>query len=56
MSMLRALLGNCDPLHAHTAAGRGILLRLLIGEPLRALLRDDDLASDIVINAPGVRV
>ncbi|MEC5185915.1 hypothetical protein RCH12_003393 [Cryobacterium sp. MP_3.1] len=55
MSMLRALLGNCDPLQAHTAASRGILLRLLIGEPLRTLLRDDDLVSDIAANAPGVR-
>lgn len=56
MSMLRSLLGTCDPLQAHTAASRGILLRLLIGEPLRALLRDDDLVGDIVNNAPGVRV
>ena len=56
MAMIRALLGCGNPLQAHTAAGRGILLRLLIGEPLRALLRDDDLVSDIVINAPGVRV
>ena len=56
MAMIRALLGCGNPLQAHTAAGRGILLRLLIGEPLRALLRDDDLVSDIVVNAPGVRV
>jgi hypothetical protein len=55
MSMLRSLLGTCDPLQAHTAASRGILLRLLIGEPLRALLRDDDLVGDIAINAPGAR-
>ncbi|TFD16831.1 hypothetical protein [Cryobacterium sp. TMT4-10] len=56
MAMIRALLGCGNPLQAHTAAGRGILLRLLIGEPLRALLRDDDLVLDIVVNAPGVRV
>ena len=55
MAMLRALLGCCTPLQAHTTASRGILLRLLIGEPLRALLRDDDLVSDIVANAPGMR-
>jgi hypothetical protein len=55
MSMLRSLLGTCDPLQAHTAASRGILLRLVVGEPLRALLRDDDLVDDIAINAPGVR-
>jgi len=56
MSMLRALLGSCDPLLTHTAAGRGILLRLLVGEPLRTLLRDDDLVSDIVTNAPITRI
>ena len=56
MSMLRALLGYSNPLQAHTAAGRGILLRLLISEPLRSLLRDDDLVSDIVANAPGASV
>ncbi len=54
-AMLRALLGCCDPLQAHTAAARGILLRLLIGEPLRALLRDEDLVSDIALNNPKVR-
>jgi hypothetical protein len=53
--MLRALLGCSDPLQAHTAAARGILLRLLIGEPLRALLHDEDLVSDIALNAPKVR-
>ena len=54
VAMLRTLLGCTDPLHSHTAAGRGILLRLLIGEPLRALLRDDDLISDIISSAPRV--
>jgi hypothetical protein len=55
MAMLRSLLGCCEPVQAHTMAGRGILLRLLIGEPLRSLLRDDALVSDIVDNVPGVR-
>ena len=54
VAILRTLLGCTDPVHSHTAAGRGILLRLLIGEPLRALLRDDDLISDIASSAPGV--
>ncbi|WP_104090828.1 hypothetical protein [Cryobacterium sp. N19] len=54
MSMLRTLLGSSNPLHAHTSAGRGILLRLLVGEPLHALLGDDDLVSDIVLNSPRV--
>jgi hypothetical protein len=55
-AMLRALLGCCDPVQAHTAASRGILLRLLIGEPLRALLRDEDLVSEIALNVPSVRI
>ncbi|SDS83737.1 hypothetical protein [Microterricola viridarii] len=54
MTMLRTLLGCGDPLQAHTAAGRGILLRLIVGEPLDVLLRDDELVSDIVANVPGV--
>ena len=52
MATLRTLLGNGNPLHAHTAAGRGVLLRLIVGEPLRDLLGDDDLVADIVVNAP----
>ncbi|TFB71548.1 hypothetical protein E3O06_11935 [Cryobacterium glaciale] len=56
MAMLRALLGSGNPLQAHTKAGHGILLRLLLGEPLRALFHDDDLVADIVNNAPGARV
>lgn len=54
MAMLRALLGCSDPLQAHTEAGRGILLRLIIGEPLQTLLRDDELVADIAGNVPGV--
>ena len=41
-----------SPAYAATAAGRGILLRLLIGESLRALLRDDDLVLMISLAAP----
>lgn len=43
MTLLRTLLGTPDPALTHTNAGRGVLLRLLIGEPLRALLLDDEL-------------
>ena len=39
---------------AHTNAGRGVLLRLLIGEPLRALLLDDDLVLATGLAAPGI--
>jgi len=56
LCMLRAVLGCADPSQAHTAAGRGILLRLLVGEPLRSLFGDDDLISEIVVNLPGARV
>ena len=52
IAMLHAVLGNSDRMHKHTTAGRGILLRLLVGEHLRSLLRDDDLVADIVDNLP----
>ena len=46
------ILGNPDPDQAHTAVGRGVLFRLLVGEPLRALLTDDDLVLLLGLNAP----
>ena len=55
-AMLRTLLGSANPDLAHTAAGRGVLLRLLLGEPLRHLFRDSDLVADIIATAPRVRV
>lgn len=51
-ALLKALLGHPSPAYAATAAGKGILLRLLIGESLRALLRDDDLVLMISLAAP----
>lgn len=51
-TLLRLVLGNPDPALAHTNAGRGLLVRLLIGEPLRALLRDDDLVLTAGLAAP----
>lgn len=50
--LLRIVLGTPDPALAHTNAGRGVLLRLLIGEPLRALLLDDDLVLAAGLAAP----
>ena len=50
--LLRAVLGNPEPEVARTTAGRGILLRLLIGEPLRSLLTDDDLVLAVSLSAP----
>ncbi|WP_409048469.1 hypothetical protein AB2L57_07790 [Microbacterium sp. HA-8] len=51
--LLRALLGCPDPALAATSAGRGVLLRLLIGETLPVLLRDDDLVLTLSLAAPG---
>lgn len=53
-TLLKALLGNPHPAYATTAAGRGVLLRLLIGESLPVLLRDDDLVLTISLAAPNV--
>ncbi|WP_062389901.1 hypothetical protein [Demequina iriomotensis] len=50
--LLRVLLGNPEPEHAHTRAGRGVLFRLLHEEPLVALLDDADLVIAIVASAP----
>lgn len=51
-AMLRVLLGNPDPALTHTASGRGILLRLLVGEPLRALLRDEQILAEVARGVP----
>ena len=53
-ALLRIVLGTPDPAFARTNAGRGVLLRLLIGEPLRALLMDDDLVLAAGLAAPGI--
>ncbi|GAA1553455.1 hypothetical protein [Brevibacterium picturae] len=51
-ALLTALLGNSHPAYAATTAGRGVLLRLLIGESLPVLLRDDDLVLAVSLAAP----
>lgn len=53
LAMLRIVLGNPDPDHAHTSTGRGVLLRLLVDEPLRMLLCDGRLMTDIVLSSPA---
>lgn len=50
--LLRALLGTPGAELAATGAGRGVLLRLLIGETLPVLLRDDDLVLTLCLAAP----
>ncbi|HET7476188.1 MAG TPA: hypothetical protein VFJ97_09240 [Dermatophilaceae bacterium] len=51
-ALLKALLGNPHPAYAATSSGRGVLLRLLLGEPLDLLLRDDDLILALALAAP----
>jgi len=52
--LLRIILGAPDVHLAGTNAGRGVLLRLLIGDSLRHLFNDADLKVAITIAAPGV--
>lgn len=51
-ALLKALLGHPHPAYNATGTGRGVLLRLLIGETLPVLLRDDDLVLSISLAAP----
>ncbi|MBN9611305.1 MAG: hypothetical protein BGO26_10780 [Actinobacteria bacterium 69-20] len=53
--LLRTLLGNPHPAYATTNLGRGVLLRLSIGETLPMLLRDDDLTLAVSLAAPPRR-
>ncbi|GAA1576617.1 hypothetical protein [Leucobacter aridicollis] len=52
--LLRIVLGSPDASLTGTNASRGMLLRLLIGESLRHLLSDVDLAVAVTVAAPGV--
>lgn len=52
--LLRIVLGSPDINLTGTNAGRGVLLRLLIGEPLQYLLTDKDLVVAVSLAAPGV--
>lgn len=51
--LLHALLGYPHPALQATPAGRGILMRLVIGEPIRSILHDEDLILAIALAAPG---
>ncbi|WP_424960876.1 hypothetical protein [Leucobacter weissii] len=51
-ALLRIVLGNPDPHLTHTRAGRGMLLRLLIGEPLDSFFTDEDLVLTAGLAAP----
>lgn len=52
-ALLKALLGNPHPAYVATSSGRGILLRLLLGETIDLLLRDDDLILALALAAPN---
>lgn len=54
--LLRVILGNQNPDCQHTAAGRGILLRLVTGDQPDDLLRDRSVVAEIVsIRRPAHR-
>lgn len=54
LTVLRAVLGNQHPDRVHTAEGRGVFLRLLIGERPDELFADEDLADALQSVAPEV--
>lgn len=54
-ALLKVLLGHPHPAYAATSTGRGVLLRLLIGESLSMLLRDDDLVLSVSLATPRRR-
>jgi len=54
-AVLRAVLGSPNPDLVHTAAGHGLLLRLLIGHRPAELLADDDLVATISAAAAGAQ-
>ncbi|MEE1620884.1 hypothetical protein ACQ7DA_06970 [Zafaria sp. J156] len=54
-ALLKALLGHPHPAYTATGLGRGVLLRLLVGETLPVLLRDDDLVLSVSLAAPRRR-
>lgn len=53
--MLRLILGNPSPAKSYTASARGVLFRLLSGEPLEAVFADLELMTEIVMSAPEDR-
>lgn len=54
LTVLRAMLGDPHKDLTGTAKGRGILLRLVTGEPLHDLFADHDLADAIEAAAPAI--
>lgn len=54
LTVLRAVLGNQHPDRVHRAEGRGVFLRLLIGEHPDEMFEDADLADAIQSAAPQI--
>lgn len=54
-TVLRIILGNPNPDEFCTTDGRGVLLRLLIGDPVSELLDDDLLLWEIGQTAPRIK-
>jgi hypothetical protein len=52
-SLLHVLLGHPHPAYRATRTGRGILLRLLVGETIQTLLGDDELVMVVAMSAPA---
>lgn len=51
-ALLQVLLGHPHPAYRATSTGRGILLRILVGEALATFLSDDDLVTAIAMSVP----
>jgi len=51
-ALLQVLLGHPHPAYRATSTGRGILLRILVGEALATLLSDDALVTAIAMSVP----
>ena len=56
LMFLRVVLGNQHPDRRHTAAGRGMLLRLVIGDQTEDLLADKALVAEIASIRQPVRI
>ncbi|MGF3055407.1 hypothetical protein [Microbacterium sp. YY-01] len=52
-AVVRVLLGNTQAALQASTAGRGLLMRLLLGDTVHSLLHDDELVFQIALAAPG---
>lgn len=52
-AVVRVLLGNTQAGLQASSAGRGLIMRLLLGDTVHSLLHDDELVFQIDLAAPG---